>query len=151
MDALSIWRYGSADRAETALRDLERLQHRRRVAIDDSAVVSWAAGAHRPRAYQAGTVEGTGLSGAFWGLVFSLAFLLPSSGTGEVVAAVGLSDGFLRDLRTRIVPGTSALFVLTREGHDGLRAALAGPDAELIVRPLAPEHAAALRRAFVVD
>jgi hypothetical protein len=50
VDALNIWRYGAAERAEAALRDLERFQHRGRVSIDDSAVVSWATGDRRPRA-----------------------------------------------------------------------------------------------------
>jgi uncharacterized membrane protein len=148
VDALTIWRYGTAEHAEIALRDLERLQHRRRIAIDDSAVVSWAAGARRPRAYQVGTVDGAGLSGAFWGLLFSLAFLLPPGGTGGALAGVGLSDGFLRDLRDRIVPGTSALFVLSGDAPAHLRTALAAPDAALIVHPFSAEHGAALRGAF---
>jgi uncharacterized membrane protein len=150
MDALIIGRYGAADRAEAALRNLERLQHRRRVAVDDSAVVSWEAGATRPRAYQAGSAEGTGLSGAFWGLVFSLAFLLPPHGTGGALDCVGLSDGFLGRLREEVVPGTSALFVLSGDGpSDDLRRALA--DAELIIHPIGRAQGVVLRRLFAED
>lgn len=147
MDALIVGRYAAPDRAETALRSLERLQHRRLVAVDDSAVVSWEDGAPRPRAYQAGSTEGPGLSGAFWGLVFSLAFLLPPHGTGGALDCVGLPDGFLRRLREEVGPGTSALFVLTADGPSAdLRRALA--DADLIVHPIGRAQGAALRCLF---
>jgi uncharacterized membrane protein len=147
MDALIVGRFDAPDRAEIVLRDLERLQHRRRVTADDTAVVSWAAGAARPRAYQAGSTEETGLSGAFWGLVFSLAFLLPPQGTGGALDCVGLSDGFLRRLREEVGPGTSALFLLTRDGlSDDLRRTFA--DAEVIVNPIGRTHGVALRCLF---
>jgi uncharacterized membrane protein len=145
MTSLHVRRYGSPGHAEIALRELDRLQHRRRIAIDDSAVVSWEVGAPRPRAYQAGTVDGTGLSGAFWGLLFSLAFLLPPDGTR--VDRVGLSDAFLRALRDRIVPGTSALFVLTSGDPPELPAG----GAELIVHALTPDEGTALHRHFAAD
>lgn len=78
MTTLSIWRYDAVDRAEAALRILERLQHRGRIAIDDAAVIAWGAADRRPRTYQTGAVDGTAaLSGSFWGLLFALAFLLP--------------------------------------------------------------------------
>lgn len=148
MTTLTIWCYRDADRAETALRRLERLQHRSRITIADAAVVAWEPGSRRPRAYQTGTVGGTAaLSGAFWGLLFALAFLLPEPGTSA--AGVGLSAGFLRLLRARIGPGGSALFVLTdHDAPDELRAALAGTDVELFVHRLDDTQEAALRHAF---
>ena len=74
MDTLSVWTFGAPDGAELALRQVERLQLRRAIAVADAAVVAWPAGATRPRTYQVGSVQGTvALSGAFWGLVFGLA------------------------------------------------------------------------------
>lgn len=148
MTTLSIWRYDTADRAEAALRTVERLQHRGRITIDDAALIAWDTAARRPRTFQTGTVDGTAaLSGAFWGLLFALAFLLPEPGTSA--ADVGLSDGLLRTLRARIGPGTSALFVLTdHDAPDELRAALAEDDVELFVHHLDPAQQAALRHAF---
>jgi uncharacterized membrane protein len=150
MTTLSIWRYDTVDRAEAALRGLERLQHRGRITIADAAVVAWGADDRRPRAYQTGTAAGTAaLSGAFWGLLFALAFLLPAPGGSA--ADVGLSDGFLRRLRTRIGPGSSALFVLTdHDAPDELRAALTDHDVELFVHRLDDTQQAALRQAFAI-
>ena len=148
---LSIWRYDTVDRAETALRSLERLQHRARITIADAAVVAWESGSRRPRTYQAGTVAGTAaLSGAFWGLLFSLAFLLPEPRTSA--ADVGLPDAFLRTLRDRVGPGTSALFVMTdHDVPDEVGAALAGTDVELFVHRLDEAEQVALRDAFADD
>ncbi|MEJ2868659.1 DUF1269 domain-containing protein [Actinomycetospora sp. OC33-EN08] len=148
MTTLSIWRYETVDGAEGALRILERLQHRGRIAIDDAALVAWDVAERRPRTYQTGTVDGTAaLSGAFWGLLFALALLLPEPGTSA--PDVGLSDGLLRRLRARIGPGTSALFVLTdHDATDRLRVALADHDVELFVHRLDPAQQTALRSAF---
>ena len=83
MNTFSVWTFDHPDGAAGALRVIERLQTRRRLAIDDAAVVSWPAGKHRPYSYQAGTIDGTAaLSGAFWGLLFGSLFLVPLADPG---------------------------------------------------------------------
>ena len=156
MNTLSIWRFDTSDGAEEALRMLERLQTRRLVTIDDAALLVWRRGAHRPQGYQVGTAAGTtALSGAFWGLLFGLLFLLPLAGATEdsaVLAGVGLTDEFLADVRDRITPGTSALFLLTdATAVDSLREALADSRIDLLVSTLDHEQEAALQRAFDAD
>src|SRR4051794_15879655 len=83
---------------------LERLQTRRLVAIDDAALLVWRSGSPRPSGYQVGTATGTtALSGAFWGLLFGLLFLIPLAGATEdsaVLAGIGLTDEF----RSRATP-----------------------------------------------
>lgn len=158
MTTLSTWRFATAEGAEAALPTLERLQHRQWVTVDDVAVVAWPATGGRPRTYQVGTAAGdTALSGAFWGLLFGLALLLPladdAAGIPPDAAAglsrVGVPDEFLQRLRDRIVPGTSALFLLSTDDElERLREAFAGTEADLLVSDLDREQDAALRRAF---
>src|ERR1700761_7722821 len=119
VNTLSVWTFGTADGAAGALRVIERLQTRRRLSIEDAAVVTWPAGKYRPYSYQAGTIDGTAaLSGAFWGLLFGLLFLLPLADPAGAasrpagLARAGLPDDLLRQLRGTVTAGTSALFLL---------------------------------------
>lgn len=153
MDTVSIWRFDTSEGAEAALRALEPVQRRRLVVVDDLAVVVWPRAARRPHAYQVGTEAGTTeLSGAFWGLLFGLVFLLPLAGVvvdAGVLARVGFADELVAQLREQVTHGTSALFLLTdRAAVDRVREALAGTPAGLLLGSLAPEQVAVLRRAF---
>ena len=159
MATLSIWKFTSPDGAEKALRTLAQLQADRLVSIQDASVVSWPEGRRKPRTWQARDVAGpAALSGAFWGLLFGIVFLLPILGMA-IGAAVGLASGalshvglsgeFLQRVRDRITPGTSALFLLTRdEVVDRIHDAFAGTHAELLVTNLSKEQEDALRTAF---
>lgn len=156
MNTVSIWRFDNSDGAEVALRALERLQTQRLVVIDDAAVVVWRPGARRPDAYQVGPESGTAtLSGAFWGLLFGLLFLLPLAGVVEgdaVLARLGLTAEFVARIRARVTAGTSALFVLTdRAAVDRIRRTSAGAPVDLLVGDLDHAQEAALRRAFDAD
>jgi uncharacterized membrane protein len=142
-----VWAFPAADRAGEALRVVERLQVTGRLAVDDAALVEWERGRPRPSAYQVGTAAGTAaLSGAFWGLLFGIALLLPL--VGEQAAGLprlGLPDEVVARIRARVTPGTSALFLL---GPHVERAALGG---DPLVAALDPAQDAALRRAFGAD
>jgi uncharacterized membrane protein len=156
VNTVSVWRFDTSGGAEEALHVLERLQTRRLVVIDDAALLVWRSGAPRPSGYQVGTATGTtALSGAFWGLLFGLLFLIPLAGATEdsaVLAGIGLTDEFLADVRSRITAGTSALFLLTDAAAvDGLHEALDGSRTDLLVSTLDHEQQAALQRAFDAD
>ena len=158
MSTLSVWTFDGPDGAARALRVVERLQTRRRLAIEDAAVVSWPAGQHRPYSYQAGTIDGTAaLSGAFWGLLFGSLFLVPlahpAGGTPSAgLARTGLPDDLLRQLRATITAGTSALFVLAGTAAlDTINEDAGGSQGELLVTPLDTEHEQVLRRVFGAD
>jgi uncharacterized membrane protein len=156
-----MWKFDTPDGAEAALRTLERLQTQGLLTVDDASVVVWPIGTRRPRTYQAGPAAGAAaLSGAFWGLLFGLLFLLPlvgvafagAAGAAAGLARVGLSDEFLRGIRARVTPGTSALFLLTHDAAvDQIREALAGTHADLLASNLDREQEAALREAFTAD
>jgi uncharacterized membrane protein len=143
---LSIWGFDASGAAEPALRSLERLQTRRVLEVDDVAVVDWPADSRRPQCYQVGTSE---LTGAFWGLLFGLLFLLPLAGQ-EALTSVGLTEEFLARTRSRVVAGTSAVFVLSAgEVLETIRAAIA--DFEPLVSALSAEQERELLRAFAAD
>jgi uncharacterized membrane protein len=159
MATLSIWKFDAPEGAERALRTLTRLQADRLVTVQDASVVSWAADRRKPRAWQARDVVGpAALSGAFWGLLFGILFLLPLAGLALGAAAgiaagsfshLGLSDAFLQRVRDQVTPGTSALFLLTSdEVVDRIAEAFAGTHAELLVSNLSKAQEAALRHAF---
>ena len=158
MTTLSTWRFPTVEGAEAALSGFERLQRREWVTVEDVAVVAWPAGASRPRTYQVGAATGgAALSGAFWGLLFGVVFLLPlaedaAGGPRDAatdLSRVGVPAGFLQQLRDRIGPGTSALFLLAADDElDRLREALADGEADPAVSQLDREQDTALRRAF---
>ena len=120
--SLRAWAFGSDIAAQ---RTVSRLAGSPRTAptFDDLAVVCWPADQRRPSAWQARELSGDGrLSGAFWGLLFAHLFLIPitlgadTSPTGahldDALGAIGLNAVFVDSVRSGIVPGTSALFLL---------------------------------------
>jgi uncharacterized membrane protein len=152
---LSMWSFGTCDAAEPAREALERLQARLAVEIDDVAVVVWPAGTRRPYSYQVGATGTAELTGAFWGLLFGLLFLVPltgSTGGSEVLDTVGLPEDFLARVRAQIAPGTSALFLLAPgEALGPIRSALSAANPEALIRALSPAQAKTLLYAFGAD
>lgn len=124
MATFTVWQFDSAGAAEDALRTLEHLQTQGSIALADAAVVSWPQGAPKPKTRQLHNLVGGGaLGGAFWGFLFGLIFFVPLLGmalgaaTGALTGSlgdVGIDDGFIKDVRSKVTPGTSALFLLTR-------------------------------------
>jgi uncharacterized membrane protein len=105
------------------LNTLQDLQKQSLITIQDAATVTWPADAKKPKTQQAANMTGLGaLDGAFWGMLFGLIFFMPLLGTllGAAVGAitgsmmdVGISDDFIKQVREKVTPGTSALFLLT--------------------------------------
>ena len=156
MTSLSIWIFDTAEAAEPALRTLGRLEMQGHVDVDDAAVVTWPSGDMRPRTYQAGSADGdAALSGAFWGLLFGLVFLLPLTDRlrgrddGFGLERVGLPDRFLGEVRHRVRPGTSGLFLLTPDAAvERIPAAVGANGPGGLVARFAGSEERALRRAF---
>jgi len=123
MATMTVWKFESASGAENALELLERLQKEALVQVDDAAYVYWPEGRRRPKTEQLHSLTGAGaLGGSFWGLLFGLIFFVPLLGlaVGAAMGAmagsmsdVGIDDDFIRDVREKVTPGTSALFVMT--------------------------------------
>lgn len=159
MGTLSVWRFESAEGADEAVVTLEGLAKQQLITIFDAATVSWAEGAKRPKTRQLHNLAGAGaLGGAFWGLLFGLLFFVPLLGmaigaaTGALSGAltnVGIDDDFIKKTRDQITPGTSALFVMSRDAVlDKVTAAFEGQKPELLFTNLSDDQEKALREAF---
>jgi uncharacterized membrane protein len=159
MATLSVWKFDTADGARNALTTLERLQKEELIRVVDAAVVTWPAGRKKPKTEQLHSLVGAGaLGGSFWGLLFGLIFFVPFLGMaiGAAMGAltgslsdVGIDDDFIRTVREKVTPGSSALFAMTENAvTDRVLDAFRGTQAELISTNLSSEQEAKLREAF---
>ena len=159
MATLTAVKFPTAVGADEALQILERLQREEAIRIHDGAVVSWVDGAKKPKTRQLNHLAGSGaLGGGFWGLLFGLIFFVPILGllvgaamcaASASLADVGIDDDFIKEVREKVTPGTSALFALTSEGvPDKVAEAFRGVDGELLHTNLSSEQEAQLREVF---
>jgi len=162
MTTLTAWAFPGADDAETAVERLQALQSEAAITIDDAAVVSWQTDKKKPKTRQLHNTTGQGaLSGAFWGMFLGLIFLVPFLGAaiGAALGAwstsivdMGISDKFIDDVKQKVTPGTSALFLLTDDTVvDRVENALKDMHPHLIASNLTAEQEAKLREAFAED
>ncbi|NEE45755.1 DUF1269 domain-containing protein, partial [Streptomyces sp. SID8455] len=71
---------------------------------------------------------------------------------GGKLADVGIDDDFIAEIKEKVTPGTSALFLLTRDEVPGrIGAELPGGGAELLHSNLDTEREARLREIFGDD
>jgi uncharacterized membrane protein len=159
MATLTVWKFHTPGGAEEALGKLEQLQTQQLITIHDGAVVTWPEGDKKPKTRQLHSLAGAGaMGGAFWGFLFGLLFFIPLLGmaVGAAMGAlsgsmadVGIDDKFIKQVRDKITPGTSALFLMTSGAvEDKVRAAFEGTDMELIQTNLSAEQEQKLREAF---
>lgn len=102
------------------------------------------------------------LGAAFWGMFLGLLFLVPFLGAaiGAAMGALstsmidmGISDQFIDDVKKKVTPGTSALFLLmSDDSHvDRVKSALENLKPELVASNLSAEQEAKLREVFAED
>jgi uncharacterized membrane protein len=162
MSSLTVWKFKSTDGAQDALRVLADLQSKQLIQVIDAAVVSWELGKRKPSTRELhGATRAGALGGGFWGLLFGLIFFIPVLGlaigaaTGALIgsmADVGISDSFIREVRQKVTPGTSALFLLSSDAiFDRVAERFEGSGAELVSTNLSSEQEAKLRAAFSED
>ena len=161
MATLTVWKFPESGDAEKATEILSSLQSQSLINVQDSAIVTWPQDKKKPRTIQEHNLVGAGaMGGGFWGLLFGLIFFVPLIGlvVGAAVGAlsasmvdVGIDDNFIKQVRSEVTPGTSALFVLSTDVVedrvlDAFRSSF--PDAKLIATNLSKEQEANLRQAF---
>ncbi|HLQ53160.1 MAG TPA: DUF1269 domain-containing protein [Streptosporangiaceae bacterium] len=162
MAALTVWKFPSPDRAAIAVCKLEDMQRARLVRVPDAAVVTWEEGKRKPKTQELrGPGKADALGGVLWGLLFGLIFFIPLLGlaigtaTGALIgsmADLGISDAFIREVRAKVTPGSSALFLLSSDAFiDRVAVRLFGTEVELISTNLSGEQEARLREAFSVE
>jgi uncharacterized membrane protein len=162
MATLVVLKFPSADGAENMLVRLESLQKQQLITVNDGAILTWPAGAKKPKTKQLTNMTGVGaLGGAFWGMLFGLLFFIPFLGLaiGATMGALaghfahyGISQDFIDQVRSKITPGTSALFLLTSGAVvDKVAAAVKDVQFEIIQTNLSADQEAQLKEAFGED
>lgn len=101
------------------------------------------------------------MNGAFWGLLFGLIFFIPIFGmvVGAALGAlsgsmadIGISDDFIKSVRSKVKPGTSALFLMTSDAvKDKVFEAMKQFNFEIIATNLSKEEEEKLRAAFAEE
>ena len=161
MATLSAWLFDNPNGAAQAESLLLDLQKQRVLVVQDAATVSWPEGARKPKTRE---LTSTGWAGAgmggMWGLLFGLIFFVPllgvaiGAGIGALMghfADYGIDKDFIDSVKTKVVPGTSALFLMTSNANTEKVAEevkKAGLKAELIQSNLSDEQAEQLRHTF---
>ena len=160
MGNLTVVKFQSPEGAERMLSTLEALQKQQLITILDAATVVWEEGKKKPKTRQAQSMGGVGaLSGAFWGLLFGLLFFIPFLGLaiGAAIGGLaghfsdyGINDDFIKSVRDKVTPGTSALFLLTQNAvTDRVVAEMKTlPKFEILSTNLSQEQEAQLRAEF---
>jgi uncharacterized membrane protein len=160
MATLTVWKFADPDAADAAVDTLQSLEKQQLIKLHDGATVTWPAGAKHPKTRQLHSLTGAGaMGGMFWGMLFGLLFLVPFLGAAIGAAAgaatgalsdVGIDDDFIRRVRDKVTPGTSALFVMASDAVlDKVKEAFTGQHPELIQTNLTSDEEQALREVFV--
>jgi uncharacterized membrane protein len=163
MATLSVLKFNDPGGADRVLIALQGLQERQMITLEDAAVVIWPLGKKKPTTRQLHSTAGGGATwGAFWGFLFGLIFFVPFLGaaigagmgglTGSL-ADVGIDDDFIRQVREKVTPGTSALFALTSGATAPERVIdeLKAYEFEIISTNLPEEQEQKLREAFAQE
>jgi uncharacterized membrane protein len=138
---------------------IQSLQKQQLISIHDAAIVTWPAGKKKPKTRQLQNMAGAGaLSGAFWGMLFGLLFFIPflglaiGAGMGALFGAladIGIDDDFIKQVRSQVTQGTSALFLMTSGAvTERVSEAVKGQEFEIIATNLSKEQEERLRAAF---
>jgi len=162
MTTLTVLRFPTAGGAEDMLGVLEGLQKQQLITIQDAAIVSWPMGKKKPKTRQLHNLAGFGaMEGAFWGMLFGLLFFVPilglavGAGMGALAgsfADVGIDDKFIKEIRSKVTEGTSALFLMSSGAvADRIAPAVQGREFEIITTNLSKEEEDKLRAAFSTE
>src|SRR3989454_7149454 len=159
MATLVVFKFPTAEGAQTMLSTLASLQKQQLIQIQDGAILTWPAGAKKPKTKQLSDMTGAGaLGGAFWGMLFGLLFFIPFFGlaVGAAFGAIaghyakyGIDENFINQVREKVTEGTSALFLLTSGAVvDRVAEAVKGQKFEIIQTNLSREQEDQLRKDF---
>jgi uncharacterized membrane protein len=156
---LSVLKFNDPSGADRVLLALQGMQERQLITLQDAAVVSWPVDRKKPQTRQLSGMAGAGAAmGALWGMLFGLIFFVPLLGMaigagmgalGGSLADIGIDDDFIKQVREKVTPGTSALFALTSGAtEDRVIEELKQFDFEIISTSLSTEQEQKLREAF---
>lgn len=159
MTTFTVWKFEDPEGAARAATSLKAAEADGVVRIVDHAVLSWRQGAEKPALEHKhdSTKRGAGW-GALWGILGGALFMIPIAGAligagigalAKATEGTGITKGDLERIRTEVVPGTSALFMVTDEADvDRLGERFHGQGATLISTNLTPAEQAILLETF---
>jgi uncharacterized membrane protein len=159
MATVTVLKFATADGATNALGRVKDLQKQHLIKLHDAAIVSWEKGKKSPKTKQLVDLVGMGaMSGMFWGMLLGLIFAAPLFGMaiGAAFGALGgsfrdygIDDDFIKQVRSQVTEGTSALFLMTSEAvMDRVVEAMKDVKFEIIATNLSHEQEQKLREAF---
>ena len=141
---------------------VEDLSKQELITLYDAAIVTWPEGKKKPKTEQVKSETSHGvLGGAFWGFLFGLLFFVPvlglvvgatMGGIAGSMSDMGINDDFIRSVRSKVTPGTSALFLMTSNAvQDKVFEAMRQFKFEIIASNLSEEQEEKLRAAFAEE
>ncbi len=162
MATLTALKFSTLEGAGQMLSKIQSLQKMQLIKVQDAAIVYWPMGKDKPKTKQLVDMAGAGaLQGAFWGMLFGLIFFVPFFGLavgaamgalGGKMADYGIDDNFIKQTRSKVTEGTSALFLLTSDAvQDKVIDELKGFEFELIASNLSKEQEEQLMAAFAEE
>lgn len=123
MATLTVWRYDTPLGADAAEVRLKSVQENGALTVHDAITVAWMPGAHEPRVgHLRHATTGAAGRGSVLGALVGMLVLAPAAGAaaGAGIAAIaqrlkgtGIDQQFLEDVSAHLVPGSSALLVLS--------------------------------------
>ncbi len=158
MATLSVLTFKTVTGADEVVSHVGALQQQELIKVHDAAIVRRFDDG-KPKIQQARSLVGEGaLGGAFWGMLIGMLFLAPwlgaaigaaSGGLSGKLADFGIDDDFIKDVGSKLAPGTSALFVLTSDAVlEKVAEELKDIDFEITHTNLPPDQEAELRAVF---
>jgi uncharacterized membrane protein len=155
--ALAMWTFETDDGADQVIDTLLK-GNRSDARVSAAAAAQWPQRSRRPATRTIAELSEGVLSDIFWSTFFGLVFYVPlvDAAMGRpgkravgVLGEAGIDDQFVNQVRDRLIPGSSALFLLTT-ADDLYRVvdAAAGPWPQLIVVCLKPAQKETLSEAF---
>jgi uncharacterized membrane protein len=148
MNQLIVVAFDHLDDARKAMKSLRELESEGRIRFEDTAVIERDPdGTAHVRNEISGTTETGAVIGAVIGgvlsFVFPLAGIVIGAAAGAAIGAsfdTGVDQSFVEDVRDKLQPGRSALFLVTKEADaDALMAALRQSHGEIIQTTLSTE------------
>src|ERR1700719_1641771 len=95
MATLTVWKFDTPEGAQNALELLAKLSKQQLIELVDAAIVSWPAGAKKPKTQHMTQLTGAAaLDGAFWGMLLGWIFFMPFFGMAVGALAGALSGHF---------------------------------------------------------
>ncbi|QOR71191.1 DUF1269 domain-containing protein [Ruania alkalisoli] len=159
MTTFTAWKFATVEGGETAAQTLKQAWGEGLVKVEDYAVVEWPIGADHPKVkYEDRDNWRAAGWGALIGAVLGSLFFLPAVGAAAGAAinllrkraeGIGITSDQLDAIGKEVVPGTSALFVVTSDAdRDRLAERFHGQQAELVASNLVQGEARDVERAF---